>query len=163
MTFSIRASLYRSWFCCRRCRVLLNRGSDRVKHPAGVERDVQACAALKHHGDPNTNACYQKLTRAADPAVQAEGFWALNDFKNANDAFRAANKAHPKDANVRVRWGRMYLEHYQAPDAADLFNEALMLNPGCSAAVIDKTAPQPGDTGPGAPRGSNLVPPRRPM
>jgi cellulose synthase operon protein C len=114
---------------------------------AGVSKDVQACEALKHHGNPNTNACYQKLTRAADPAVQAEGFWALNDFKNANDAFRAANKARPKDANVRVRWGRMYLEHYQAPDAADLFNEALMLNPGCSAAVIDKEAPAPGDTG----------------
>jgi tetratricopeptide (TPR) repeat protein len=115
---------------------------------SGVQSaEVQACAALKHHGDPKTNACYQRLTRAADPAVQAEGFWALGDFKNANDAFRAANKAHPKDANVRVRWGRMYLDHYQAPDAQDLFNEALGLNPGCSAAVVEKVAPAPGDTG----------------
>ena len=114
---------------------------------AVVSKDVQACEALKHHGDANANACYQKLTRAADPAVQAEGFWALGDFKNANDAFRAANKARPKDANVRVRWGRMYLDHYQAPDAQDLFNEALMLNPGCSAAVVEKVAPAPGSTG----------------
>ena len=103
--------------------------------------DVQACAALKHHGDAGANFCYQRLTRSADPAVQAEGFWALGDFKNANDAFRTAVKARPKDANVRVRWGRMYLEHYQAPDAADLFNEALGLNPACAAAVVEKAAP----------------------
>ena len=90
----------------------------------------------------------RRLTRAADPEVQAEGFWALGDFKSANDAFRAAVKARPKDANARVRWGRMYLDHYQAPDAADLFNEALMLNPGCSASVIEKAAPGSiGDSG----------------
>ena len=93
--------------------------------------EVQACAALKHHGDPNTRACYQRLTRSADPAVQGEGFWALGDFKSANDAFRAAVKARPKDPGPRVRWGRMYLDHYQAADAADLFKEALGLDKEC--------------------------------
>ena len=87
--------------------------------------DVLPCEVLRHKGDPAAKACYQKLTRALDPAVQAEGFWGLGDFRSANDAFRAATKLRDKDPAPRVRWGRMYLDHWQAPDARDLFNEAL--------------------------------------
>jgi hypothetical protein len=55
---------------------------------------VAQCQTLRHHGDPGANACFQRLTRIPDPAVQAEGFWALRDYKAANDAFRAAVKLH---------------------------------------------------------------------
>src|SRR6202042_3047582 len=89
--------------------------------------DLAHCMALRHHGDPGTQACYQSLTRSRDPGVQAEGFWGLRDYKAANDAFRAAVKAQPKDPNLRVRWGRMYLEHWQPADAEDLFGEALAI------------------------------------
>ncbi len=89
--------------------------------------DLARCVALRHHGDPGTQQCYQALTRSRDPGVQAEGFWGLRDYKAANDAFRAAVKAQPKDPNVRVRWGRMYLEHWQPADAEDLFMEALAI------------------------------------
>ncbi len=89
--------------------------------------DLARCMALRHHGDPGTQACYQGLTRSRDPGVQAEGFWGLRDYKAANDAFRAAVKAQPKDPNLRVRWGRMYLEHWQPADAEDLFGEALAI------------------------------------
>jgi len=111
---------------------------------AAGSADVQACAALKHRGDPNTRACYQRLTRSADPAVQAEGYWVLGDFKAANDAFRAAVKLRPKDGTARVRWGRMYFDHYQAADAGDLFKEALDLNKDCAPAVQVKIEPGPG-------------------
>ena len=53
---------------------------------------VLPCDALRHHGNPGARACYQGLTRATDPAVQAEGFWGIGDFRAANDAFRAATK-----------------------------------------------------------------------
>ena len=86
------------------------------------------CAELRHHGDPGTKACYQSLTRSREPGVQAEGFWGLRDFQGANDAFRAAIKLHDKDPNLRVRWGRMYLEHWQPGDAGDLFQEALNID-----------------------------------
>jgi tetratricopeptide (TPR) repeat protein len=98
--------------------------------------EVQACAALKHRGDANTRACYQRLTRSADPALQGEGFWALGDFKAANDAFRAAVKARPKDPAPRVRWGRLFLDHYQASDAQDLFKEALEINKEYAPALL---------------------------
>ena len=94
------------------------------------------CEALRHKGDPAAKACYQKLTRALDPAVQAEGFWGLGDFRSANDAFRAATKLRDKDPAPRVRWGRMYLDHWQAPDARDLFNEAAKLKEDYPPALL---------------------------
>ncbi len=102
----------------------------------GQAAEVQACAALKHRGDANAPACYQRLARSADPALQGEGLWALGDFKGANDAFRAAVKARPKDPAPRVRWGRMFLDHYQASDAQDLFKEALEINKEYAPALV---------------------------
>jgi len=65
----------------------------------------------------------QRLTTNREPTISAEGFWGLGDFKSANDSFRAAVAAHPKDPGVRTRWGRMFLEHWQASEAGDLFND----------------------------------------
>lgn len=86
---------------------------------------VKSCEALRHHGDPATAACYRKLTSSTDLAIRAEGYWYLRDYQNANNAFRDAVKAHPKDPNLLTRWGYMYMEHWQPKDAADLFGEAL--------------------------------------
>lgn len=104
--------------------------------PLAAQPDVAHCAELRHHGDPGTRACYQNLTRSREPGVQAEGFWGLRDYKSANDAFRAAVKLHDKDPNVRVRWGRMYLEHWQPADAGGLFGEALALDKGNAPALL---------------------------
>jgi len=98
--------------------------------------DPSKCAALRHHGDPDAKACYERLTRAGDPGIRAEGFWGLHDYQAANDAFRAAVKAHEKDPNLRVRWGRMYLEHWQPVDAAGLFQEALEIKADYAPALL---------------------------
>jgi tetratricopeptide (TPR) repeat protein len=103
---------------------------------AAQTTDLAQCQALRHHGDPDTRACFQRLTRVADPVLQAEGFWGMGDYKTANDAFRAAIKLHDKDPNLRVRWGRMYLEHWQPGDASDLFQEALMLKADYAPALL---------------------------
>src|SRR5437868_2076138 len=86
---------------------------------------VKECETLRHHGDPSAKECFQKLSRSADAATRAEGLWGLKDYNGANDAFQAAVKARPKDANLLTRWGLMYLEHWQPSDASDLFGEAL--------------------------------------
>ncbi len=98
--------------------------------------EAQPCYSLKHKGDPGTRACFQKLTRAANAAVQAEGFWGSGDFKAANDAFRAAVKQAEKDPAPRTRWGRMFLEHWQPADAAELFGEALGIQPDYAPALL---------------------------
>jgi tetratricopeptide (TPR) repeat protein len=98
--------------------------------------DALQCEAQRMKGDPNFRACYQRLTRASDPAVQAEGFWGLGDYRAANDAFRAAVKQRDKDPAPRTRWGRMYLEHWQPADAKDLFQEALKLKSDYAPALL---------------------------
>ena len=103
---------------------------------AGQTADPARCALLRHHGDPEAKNCYQALTRSRDTGVQAEGYWGLRDYKAANDAFRAAVKQRDKDASLRTRWGRMYLEHWQPADASDLFNEALAIDKNYAPAVL---------------------------
>jgi len=98
--------------------------------------DALQCEALRHKGDPTARACYQRLTRALDPAVQAEGFWGMGDFRSANDAFRAALKLRDKDPAPRVRWGRMYLDHWQASEAQDLFQEAIHIKEDYAPALL---------------------------
>ena len=98
--------------------------------------DALQCEALRHKGDPSTRACYQRLTRSVDPAVQAEGLWGVGDYKAANDAFRAAVKLRDKDPAPRVRWGRMYLDHWQASEAQDLFKEAAEIKEDYAPALL---------------------------
>ncbi|HEX4168729.1 MAG TPA: hypothetical protein VHZ55_24965, partial [Bryobacteraceae bacterium] len=49
-----------------------------------------SCDALVHHGKTVEAAnCFRALTRSADSFQRAEGYLGLNDFDDANDAFRA--------------------------------------------------------------------------
>ena len=66
--------------------------------------DFAQCATLRRHGDPEARACYQKLIPSADPAVRAEGYWAIRDYLSANDAFRAAAACVPGRRGVCSRW-----------------------------------------------------------
>jgi tetratricopeptide (TPR) repeat protein len=95
-----------------------------------------ACEALRHKGDAGHKACYQKLTTSNDPSVMAEGLWGIGDYRTANEAFRTALKIHAKDPAPRVRWGRMYLDHWQASEARDLFKEAIALQKDYAPALL---------------------------
>jgi cellulose synthase operon protein C len=97
---------------------------------------VQACATLRHHGDARADACYEKLTHSTDREVQAEGYWGIRNYKIANDLFRDAVKAKPKDAALLVRWGYLYLDHWQPGIASDCFSEALVLDEKNAPALI---------------------------
>ena len=103
--------------------------------PATPKEALQ-CEALRHKGDPASRDCYQRLTRASDPATAAEGFWGIGDFRSANDSFRAAVKLRDADPAPRVRWGRMYLDHWQASEASGLFGEALKIKEDYAPALL---------------------------
>jgi len=92
---------------------------------------LDACQDPADHGrKEEARRCYLTALRTnADPAVQAEATWKLGDKKRANELFRAAVAAHPKDAAVRVAWGRLFLETYNKQEASTLFKEALQLDP----------------------------------
>jgi tetratricopeptide (TPR) repeat protein len=103
--------------------------------PATPKEALQ-CEALRHKGDPAARDCYQRLTRASDPALAAEGFWGVGDYRSANDSFRAALKLRENDPAPRVRWGRMYLDHWQPSEARDLFAEALKIKDDYAPALL---------------------------
>src|SRR5689334_22206682 len=87
---------------------------------------VEECQKHEHYGRrAEAKQCFEKLTRSSNPAYKAEGFYGLRQYKDANDAFRAAVAAAPKDAPLRVRWGRLLLDRFNPSQAKELFDEAL--------------------------------------
>ena len=109
--------------------------------------EIKACDRLFDHGKrPEARDCYSRLLATSkDPGTQAEAAWQLHDKHRANEAFRAALQARPKDPYLRVRWGYLFLETYQPGEAAKLFKEALDIQEdyapaklGAAAVVADR-------------------------
>jgi cellulose synthase operon protein C len=91
---------------------------------------VDACRKLEKHGKrPEAKACYEKLSVSSNPARKAEGLWGLHDYHAANESFRSAVAQQPGNADLRVRWGLLFLERYNKDDAQKLFQEALAIQP----------------------------------
>ncbi len=67
---------------------------------------------------------------------QAEALWRAHDYAAANTHFRALVEANPKNANLKVRWGRLFLERFNAADAEGLFKEALAIDPKNAGALL---------------------------
>jgi len=85
-----------------------------------------ACRELRHHGKlQEAKACFSKLLTDRDALTLAEGLWGLGQIKEANVAFRAAEKSQSNAAVVKTEWGKLFLERYQPGDAAKLFEEAI--------------------------------------
>jgi len=60
---------------------------------------------------------------------QAESLWKQHRYEESKAVFEALIKAHPRNAEYRVRFGRLFLERFNAPEASKLFNEALEIQP----------------------------------
>jgi tetratricopeptide (TPR) repeat protein len=106
---------------------------------AGAERvpAEDVCRALRHHGQMReAKACFSRLAESSDAFLQAEGYWGLGDYQQANAAFRLAAREQPRSALVRAEWGNLYLDHYQPDDAAKLFEEALQRDPNFAPAYL---------------------------
>src|SRR5690242_12822563 len=73
---------------------------------------------------------------SAQSIDRAEALWKQHRYKEANDAFRAVVAANEKNPDYRVRWGRLYLERFQADDAENLFREALELKKDHAGALL---------------------------
>lgn len=102
-----------------------------------LAQSPEPCHALRHRGRiAEARACYTTLTRSQPGYLRAEGFWGLGDYEAANNQFRAAVKADPENIKYKVRWGRMFLDHYQPADAGELFAEALKAEPENAGALL---------------------------
>ncbi len=75
---------------------------------------------------------------AAQTLEQAENLWKQRRYVDANEVFKALEAKNPKDANIKARYGHMMLEKHQEDDAAELFGEALKLDPNNAQALLGR-------------------------
>jgi tetratricopeptide (TPR) repeat protein len=87
------------------------------------------CQAFRHHGKQDqARQCFTGLSRSTNPAIAAEGYWGLDDYQQANTLFRTAAGRDKASAAIRVRWGMLFLERFNPQEAANLFQEALLID-----------------------------------
>ncbi|MCS7023544.1 MAG: tetratricopeptide repeat protein [Bryobacteraceae bacterium] len=105
--------------------------------PSAAALAVAECQKHRHYGRrQEARACYTQLSSRRDPYLMAEGLWGLGFYQDANSAFRQAVALHPKSAELRTRWGRLFLERYNGAEAEKLFREALELQPDYAPALV---------------------------
>ncbi|MBI2688520.1 MAG: tetratricopeptide repeat protein [Acidobacteria bacterium] len=105
--------------------------------PLASAATLEECREHKRRGRlPEARTCWSALSQSHDAALQAEALWALRDYNSANERFRSAVAQKPKDALVRVRWGRMFFERGQRKEAAQLYEEAIGIQADFPPALI---------------------------
>jgi Tfp pilus assembly protein PilF len=95
------------------------------------------CWLLKQH-DRQREAvtCFKELLSSNDAANRAEGYWGLQDWDRSNEQFRLAVQTSASAAEAKVRWGMLLHERFNNKEAADLFREALAMDPSNADAYI---------------------------
>jgi tetratricopeptide (TPR) repeat protein len=100
-----------------------------------------ACWALRKHGQAEAaQACFNALTGSSDAYFRAEGFWGLEAWEHANEQFRLGTQPASSSALYKVRWGMLLHEHFNDPEATDLFHEALAKDPSNAQAYLGLAA-----------------------
>ena len=95
------------------------------------------CLALRKHGHrPAARKCFESLTLTHDPYLRAEGYWGLDQYEEANSEFRTAVAQSDRNADYRVRWGRLLHQRFNNVDAENLFKEALERDPKNAQAYL---------------------------
>lgn len=83
------------------------------------------CRRAARRGQPAARACFERLALAQDAWSRAEGLWGLEMWNEAVKAFEEALRRDAKSPELRVRFGRLFLERFNQGEAAKLFQEAL--------------------------------------
>jgi tetratricopeptide (TPR) repeat protein len=103
---------------------------------AGAQSLNECLAAARRGKLADARSCYTRLAGSADSYLRAEGLWGIGRYSEANDQFRAAVKAQPKNAQYLVRWGRFYLDRFQKGEAATCFEDALEIDKNHAGALL---------------------------
>lgn len=108
-----------------------------LAQPFAEAGPAAACHALRHRGQNiQAEQCFIRLVASTDAWARAEGLWGLRRWREANEQFRQALAGRPRDADIRVRWGRLLLERFNPAEAAELFQEALQIRPEHPGALV---------------------------
>lgn len=101
-------------------------------------QDLLQCESLHWNGQLGEAAnCYRSLLSLVQPPeIRAEAMWASGDIQTANSLFQSAVESSPENADIRLRWGELYIQTYQYQEAFNLFQEALAIDPSNAYAHI---------------------------
>ena len=83
--------------------------------------------------------CAATAIPAQTPAptlAQAESLWKQHRYEESKAAFESLIARYPRNAEYRVRFGRLFLERFNPPEAAKLFHEALEIEPKQADALL---------------------------
>jgi cellulose synthase operon protein C len=78
---------------------------------------------------------------------QAKTLQKARRYQDANNIYRQLVADYPQNPDIRVAWGRLYLEHWQPDVAHDLFEEALKIKPEHAGALLGMALIQAEDFG----------------
>ncbi len=81
-------------------------------------------------------ACFVELGRSDNAWHRAEAVWATGNVDRANTLFREALATSPASTEIRVRWGRLFLDRSQRKEASDLFAEVLTVDENNAGALL---------------------------
>jgi tetratricopeptide (TPR) repeat protein len=97
----------------------------------------EGCRTLRLHGKTvEATACFEALARSGDAYRMAEGYWGLEQYDDARKEFEIAIAQPNIPALWRVRYGLLFHERFNNPEAVKLFNEALQQEPGNAQAYL---------------------------
>jgi tetratricopeptide (TPR) repeat protein len=97
----------------------------------------EQCQAFRKHGRrTEARACFESLTAARDHYLRAEGYWGLEMYQEASNEFREAVAQDDRNADYRIRWGRLMHERFNNVEAENLFEEALDRDPKNAQACL---------------------------
>jgi tetratricopeptide (TPR) repeat protein len=81
-------------------------------------------------------AALAAATLSAQTFEQAEALWKAHRYQDAAAAFDALLARNPKDADLRVRWGRMLMDRAYFKEAGEQFNAALAIKKDYPPALL---------------------------
>lgn len=104
---------------------------------AGDTATPEGCRALRLHGKKaEATRCFEVLSRSGDAYRMAEGFWGLQQYEQSSAQFKIAVAQPGAKALWRVRWGMLFHQRFNNPEAVNLFNEALKQDSGIAQAYL---------------------------
>jgi tetratricopeptide (TPR) repeat protein len=96
-----------------------------------------ACHTLRKHGQQaEAKSCYESLVQSNSAYLQAEGYWGLEQYDQANEQFRIATAQPDSNPLYKVRWGLLLHQRFNNTDAVSLFQEALKKDPKNAQAYL---------------------------
>lgn len=103
----------------------------------GVAATPEECLIARKLGQTaKAQACFATLGQSSNAWHRAEAAWAAGNFEGAKNLFEQALRAAPANNDIRVRYGRLFMDRFNKGEAQKLFAEALKADEKHAGALL---------------------------